>query len=158
MMPNGKKVSYGRISAALKKAAKRAGCPPVRLHQLRHTYATVMLRAGISITALKEILGHRDIRMTMGYVQVTQNDLQREYAAARQKIASLHPLPLVPSGKHPTAPNNAIQDICRAIKAISHQLEMYRRHLSSKLEKNRIHSLSRRLDSLHKALDPFKKP
>ena len=78
-MPNGKTVNYTRISKALKKTAKCAGSPPARLHQLRHTYATMMLRAGISLTALKEILGHRDIRMTMGYVQVTQKDLQREY-------------------------------------------------------------------------------
>jgi integrase len=54
LLPNGKTVSYSRISTALRKTAKRTGSPPARLHQLRHTYATVMLRAGISLAALKE--------------------------------------------------------------------------------------------------------
>ena len=157
ILPNGKKVTYCTISAALKKAAKRTGTPPVRLHQLRHTYATVMLRAGISLPALKEILGHRDIRMTMGYVQVTQNDLQREYASARQKIASLHAVPILSNTKQEAQVNSPIQDLCKNIDAITHQLEMYRRQLSSKHEINKAKTLARRLDRLRKALTSFRK-
>lgn len=157
LLPNGKTVSYWRISTALRKTAKRTGLPPARLHQLRHTYATVMLRAGISLTALKEILGHRDIRMTMGYVQVTQNDLQREYHLARKKMASVHSLPQL-SGNHDPAPGNSgISDICRALDAVRHQLEMYRRQLPSQQEKNKIQSLARRLAKFRATLAAFQK-
>jgi site-specific recombinase XerD len=124
LLPNAKRVSYTRIRTALVHAAKRAECPPVRLHQLRHTYATVMLRAGISLTALKEILGHRDIRMTMGYVQVTQNDLQREYHLARRNMAAVHAVPQLPSTKDGEADNSGIAGLCRALDAVKHQLEM----------------------------------
>jgi len=116
-----------------------------------------MLRAGISLTALKEILGHRDIRMTMGYVQVTQNDLQREYHRARKKIASVHNIPQL-SGNHDPAPGKSgISDICRALDALRHQLEMYRRQLPSQQEKNKIQSLARRLAKLRVALGAFQK-
>ena len=149
--PNGNKVSYHRMSKALKNAAKRAGCPPVRLHQLRHTFATVMLRAGMSLTALKEILGHRDIRMTMRYVQVTQNDLQREYHLARRNMASVHAVPRLRT-HHVEADDTGIAGICRALDAVKHQLEMHRRQFANQHAKNKIQSLARRLAKLRAAM------
>ena len=71
--PDGRRVSYQRMWPSLAEAARRAVCSaPVRPHQLRHTFATEMVRLGVSLPALKELLGHRDIRMTMVYVKVTQ--------------------------------------------------------------------------------------
>jgi len=157
LLPNGNIVSYARIHKALENAAQRAGCPPVRPHQLRHTFATVMLRAGISLPALKEILGHRDIRMTMGYVQVTQKDLQREYHLARQKMATVHAVPLLPNTHDPETSITGIPAICLAVDALRHQLEMYRRQLSDERKKSKLHSLARRLANLRKALDDFHK-
>lgn len=155
LRPNGKTVYYSMIREYLVDAAKRADCPPVRLHQLRHTYATVMLRAGISLTALKEILGHRDIRMTMGYVQVTQTDLQREYHLARQKMSTTHTVPQLTSTAALRTASNPIADICRALDEIRHQLEMYRRQVGDQSMDRKLHSLLRRLAKLRTALTIF---
>jgi site-specific recombinase XerD len=38
-----------------------------------------MLRLGISLPALMQLLGHKDIRMTLRYVEVTQLDLHCEF-------------------------------------------------------------------------------
>src|SRR5262249_22818335 len=76
VMPNGARLSYGRLRKTILDAARSIGSPPVGAHQLRHTFATELVRAGISLPALQHILGHSDINMTMRYVQVTQNDLQ----------------------------------------------------------------------------------
>ena len=38
-----------------------------------------MVRLGVSLPALMKMLGHKNIRMTMRYVKVTQIDLQREF-------------------------------------------------------------------------------
>jgi site-specific recombinase XerD len=152
VLPNGNRVSYDRMRKALKNASLRAGCPPVRLHQLRHTFATVMLRAGISLPVLKEILGHRDIRMTMGYVQVTQNDMQREYHLARQKIATVHSLPNLANTTNLETAISRIQAICRAVDALRHQLEMYRRRITDQKKNRKLHSLDRRLAKLRAAL------
>src|SRR5712691_4950987 len=45
-------------------------------------YASEMLRLGVSLPALMQLLGRKDIRMTLRYVQVTQQDLQREFHTA----------------------------------------------------------------------------
>lgn len=153
--PDGKRVSYDRLRRALKNASLRAGCTPVRPHQLRHTFATVMLRAGISLPVLKDILGHRDIRMTMGYVQVTQNDMQREYHLARQKIATLHALPQLPNTYNAQTTVSTIPAICRAVDALRHQLEMYRRQITDQKKNRKLHSLDRRLAKLRKTLAAF---
>jgi len=150
--PNGKRVSYDRMRKALKNASLRVGCTPVRPHQLRHTFATAMLRAGMSLPTLKEILGHRDIRMTMGYVQVTQNDMQREYHQARQKIASLHTLPNLPNTPNPRTAISGIQIICSALDALRYQLEMYRRHITDQKKNRKLHSFDRRFAKLRKAI------
>ena len=62
-------------------------------HQLRHTFATSMLRAGVSMPALMKLLGHRSANMTLRYVEITQQDLQREFHLASQNPRYLIPVP-----------------------------------------------------------------
>jgi len=64
---------YHVLSSALARAGERAGCSHhITCHQLRHTYATEMVRLGVNLPTLMKLLGHKDIRMTLRYVQVTQ--------------------------------------------------------------------------------------
>ncbi len=54
------------LESRLAQAAQRAGCMThVTLHRLRHTFATEMLRLGVSLPSLMKLLGHKDIRMTL---------------------------------------------------------------------------------------------
>lgn len=55
---------------------------PIVTHQLRHTYATQMLNAGMSMSALKEILGHKSFRMTAIYAKVFLETIEDEYSKA----------------------------------------------------------------------------
>jgi len=63
-----------------------------------------MLRLGVSLPALMRLLGHKDIRMTLRYVQVTQQDLQREFHQARQNAAQRYRLPSLSVPQAPIAP------------------------------------------------------
>lgn len=82
------------LRRALTQAASRAGIAAhIVPHQLRHTYATTMLRAGVSLPALMKLLGHRTANMTLRYVEVTQKDLQREFHRAQQNPRHLIPTP-----------------------------------------------------------------
>ncbi len=60
-------------------------------HQLRHTYATEMLRAGVGFPALMKLLGHTSPEMTMRYVDVALTDLQREFQRPFSTPASCSP-------------------------------------------------------------------
>src|SRR3954453_17470167 len=55
-------------------------------HQLRHTYATELLNAGMSLLSIMKILGHRSPNMTLRYAQVTPNTLRDEYLKAVSKM------------------------------------------------------------------------
>jgi integrase len=44
---------------------KRAGLPPIRLHDLRHTFATILLMAGKHPKYVQELLGHASISITL---------------------------------------------------------------------------------------------
>jgi integrase len=54
-----------RVSKLFLQAAKKAGLPRIRLHDLRHTYATLALRAGVHPKIVSERLGHANIGITL---------------------------------------------------------------------------------------------
>jgi integrase/recombinase XerD len=58
-------------------------------HRLRHTFGADMVRAGISLPALMQLMGHSHIRTTMLYVALSAEDVWREYARAVQNCARL---------------------------------------------------------------------
>jgi site-specific recombinase XerD len=52
----------------LAEATRAAGCTSrVTPHRLRHSFATEMVRLGVSLPALMQMLGHKDVRMTLRY-------------------------------------------------------------------------------------------
>jgi site-specific recombinase XerD len=148
---------YQTLRPALAQAAQRAGCSgPVTPHRLRHTFASEMLRLGVSLPALMQLLGHKDIRMTLRYVQVTQQDLQREFHAARQRAAQPHPLPVL---SVPTcATSTGLPGIRQALAATRHLLEMYRRGIPDQRTQRRLQRLDRRLLDVAVQLDRITTP
>ena len=92
--PSGRRALLFALRKTLRETAQRVGIQThIVPHQLRHSYATTMLRAGVSLPALMKLLGHHNANMTLLYVDVNQQDLQREYLAARLKPRHLVPLP-----------------------------------------------------------------
>jgi site-specific recombinase XerD len=59
--------------------------------RFRHTFASDMVRAGVSLPALMRLMGHSDIQTTLLYVQVTPQDVYVEYA--RAVAQHIRPLP-----------------------------------------------------------------
>ena len=55
-----------------------------------------MLRAGMGFATVMKMPGHTSSRMTMGHVDVTLTDLQREFELARSKPRHLAPQPKAP--------------------------------------------------------------
>jgi integrase/recombinase XerD len=60
------------VQAALQRAVRRVGISKrVYLHTLRHTYATHLLEAGVSLTLIQKYLGHASLTATMLYLHLT---------------------------------------------------------------------------------------
>ena len=51
-------------------------------HRFRHTFASDMVRAGVSLPALMQLMGHAQIQTTLIYMQVTPLDVYQQYAQA----------------------------------------------------------------------------
>jgi site-specific recombinase XerD len=58
-----------RLRHVLAETARGAGCASGKVtpHRLRHSFATEMVRLGVSLPVLMQLLGHKDIRMTLRY-------------------------------------------------------------------------------------------
>lgn len=54
-----------QANVELTRALVAAGLPRIRVHDLRHTTATVMLEAGIHPKVVQELLGHKTIATTL---------------------------------------------------------------------------------------------
>jgi site-specific recombinase XerD len=132
------------LRSVLAQTAKRAGCSThVTPHRLRHSFATEMVRLGVSLPALMQLLGHKDVRMTLRYVQVTQEDLQREFHQARQNATHPHRVPALAAPKD--IPSAGLPTICQALETTRHLLEMYRRQLSDEKSRRTLQRLNKRL-------------
>jgi integrase/recombinase XerD len=60
---------------------------PISPHRLRHTFATHLVRSGVGLVTIRDLLGHRQITSTQIYLHVTAEDLRS--AAARHPIGLL---------------------------------------------------------------------
>ena len=69
---------------------------PANAHRFRHTFASDMVRAGISLPALMQLMGHAHIATTMVYVQISPREIFEQYAraVAQQIRPTLPTLPI----------------------------------------------------------------
>lgn len=63
--PDGALLQPQHVTQAFESLLRRAGVPQIRLHDLRHTSATLALAAGIHPKAVSERLGHSTIQLTL---------------------------------------------------------------------------------------------
>lgn len=88
---------------------------PVTFHRLRHTYATSLLSAGVSIVSLMKLLGHKRIEMTLRYAKVTPSLIRREYLDAmdvmekKWNVASKNISPEISHALQPTEMIDALK-------------------------------------------------
>jgi len=148
LQKNGRPVTYYLMRTRLIAAARQAGCSThAALHRLRHTYGTMMLRAGASLPAVKELLGHKEIEMTLRYVEVNQIDLQREYHQARKKMR-FPAIPEINNAKN----NQRVPTLLHSLSEAHRLLEMLRRGIGSKETERKLARLINRLDKISAAV------
>lgn len=65
------------VKKAFKTACRRAGIKGLRFHDLRHTFASRLVRMGTDLITVKELLGHSSVTITERYTHTLQEQKQR---------------------------------------------------------------------------------
>ena len=78
----------GGPASAWKLIAKRAGLESVRIHDLRHTYASFGAGSGLGLPIIGKLLGHREAATTQRYARLDNDPLRRAANAIGGQIAA----------------------------------------------------------------------
>ena len=89
---------------------KTAGLDDLRLHDLRHNYASMMVNSGRSLYEVQHILGHSDPKVTMRYAHLSTETLHDAANAAGRKLTLAGNLAKVP----PPPPKIALRLVASA--------------------------------------------
>jgi len=73
---NGKRLIYWPSLCFLQRACKRANIVPIGWHTLRHTFASQLACKGASMQAIKDLLGHSTLTMTLRYAHLAPETLR----------------------------------------------------------------------------------
>lgn len=68
---SGAHLNRDRVKHPFWRAIRKAGLRTIRLHDLRHSFASQLVMAGVPLTAVKELLGHATLEMTMRYAHLS---------------------------------------------------------------------------------------
>lgn len=79
---HGRRLGQNSVRAELDRAADAAGLGHVTSHQLRHTYATALVNAGVSLQSLMALLGHASAEMSLRYGRLFDKTVRAEYERA----------------------------------------------------------------------------
>jgi integrase len=78
----GRRLTQQGIRRELDHATETAGLGHITSHQLRHTYATALVNAGVSLQALMALLGHASAEMSLRYGRLFDSTVRAEYERA----------------------------------------------------------------------------
>lgn len=107
----GRRLSAYRLRHGLDQAVSDAGLTGrdghalrVTPHQLRHTYGTSLVNAGLSLQALMALMGHVSAEMTLRYASLASPTVRAAYEAAMTKVRARQALFVTSTGR-PAAPD-----------------------------------------------------
>jgi len=84
--PDGAPVHPQVLTRRFRAVVKRLGLPAIRLHDVRHSYATAAVAAGVAVKTLSQRIGHADVGVTL---RVYAHVLPGDDEAAADLVAEL---------------------------------------------------------------------
>lgn len=79
---------YVEVKRAWSTVVARAALKDLRIHDLRHTHASVGAAAGLSLPAIGKLLGHRQVSTTARYAHLVDDPLREAAERVQDRIAS----------------------------------------------------------------------
>ena len=78
--------AFTTIAKQWKRIREAAGLPGLRLHDLRHTYASMLVNDGVPIYTVSAILGHSTVKLTERYSHLSTKTLQQAANSASARL------------------------------------------------------------------------
>jgi integrase len=107
---------YSPPTHAWYRIRKLAGVPHLRIHDLRHTFASLLVSGGRSLFEVQQILGHSDPKVTMRYAHLSTKALQAAANTASVLLPKVTP-PAAPAGQEAVAEASPTAEILPFPKA-----------------------------------------
>ena len=84
-------MAVSSVQGAMKNAVREAGIhkKEVKIHTLRHSYATHLLEEGVNIRVIQKYLGHSSLDTTLIYLHLTQKGNEDAYALINNLMEGL---------------------------------------------------------------------
>jgi len=92
---------YRSLRTAFMTACRKAEITDFRWHDLRHTFASHLVMAGVDLTTVKELLGHKSIDMTLRYSHLSQDHKRQATDRLADKIGVGVPPNFPPQAEKP---------------------------------------------------------
>jgi integrase len=90
----GRRMTAAGLRSLFRHHRRITSVPKANPHRFRHTFASDMVSAGISLPALMQLMGHAKIQTTLVYVQLSAQDVYQQYARAVAQLVRRIPPPL----------------------------------------------------------------
>jgi site-specific recombinase XerD len=79
------------LTSAFQRTSRRAGLGTIGPHVLRHTFGSRLVMAGVDLRTVQELLGHKDIKMTLRYAHVSPDHTRKAMAALESQFSAKSP-------------------------------------------------------------------
>lgn len=144
----GKHANYTRLFVAFKEITRDiASAEKIVPHRLRHTYATELLSAGMSLASIMHILGHRTIGMTLRYAAVVPETMRNEYLLAIERINQVYEIPIIQKPE-PINEDLNMKDFILVLRKIQDDPKYNENKSKLRLILKRMHRLQSEIDSI----------
>jgi integrase len=99
--PTASVFGYRQMTKTFVRAVRRAGIASFTFHDLRHTFASRLVMAGVDLATVKELMGHKHITMTLRYAHLAPGH-KRSAIAALDRFGEKVPAIFTTAAKTPT--------------------------------------------------------
>jgi integrase len=99
--PTASVFGYHQMTKTFVCAVQRAGIANFTFHDLRHTFASRLVMAGVDLATVKELMGHKHITMTLRYAHLAPGHKRLAIAALDQATKKV-PANFTTDGEVPT--------------------------------------------------------
>lgn len=135
----GRRPTATKYIAALSRAADGLALTErATSHRLRHTYATSLLNAGMSLIGVMALLGHKDYRMTLRYAAILPETVGDEYFKALGQIEEKYRVAVLRPGGAIGTSEQMLADVIKWLRSRAPESS----------NPTRLAALTRRLDAI----------